>query len=94
MSDRAVLVCIRAETGKEPEVPGAMLHKCADCGASVWVSPASLAHIAFETGGVFQIGCMECVAKWAEKDPPTIMPPSSEQLAEFREAFGIAKSKL
>lgn len=65
-------------------VRGSLQKPCADCGACVWASLASLFTVT-EQGEDFVIVCLTCaVRRMSGDDDVKVMQPSEAQLSEIR----------
>jgi hypothetical protein len=82
MADSATyLVCMRVADAPVV-VRGSTKHRCSECNAWVWASPASLA-VARQQGMV--ILCMPCGQQRAKDDDDLeVKQPTAEQLRELR----------
>ncbi len=74
-----VVLCFKVLMMPRPPVPGCSKVPCSDCGQPVWISPATLAHMADKK---HRICCAECVANHPDPDMQ-VMPPSEGQIAEI-----------
>jgi hypothetical protein len=80
----AFLVCMRVADAPVV-VPGSTKHRCSECKAWVWASPASLAVARKQA---MTILCMPCGQKRAsEDDDLQVKQPTAEQLRELRETI-------
>ena len=77
--DELVVLCFKVLTLPVPMVPGCSKVPCVECGQMVWISPATLAHVADKP---HKISCAECVSKNPDPDMQ-VMPPSLAQIAEI-----------
>jgi hypothetical protein len=84
MSDFALLMCQRVG---EPGylLPGSMQKLCADCGAGVWVSLASLVEVT-SLGLPVKIACLQCAQPHLAKGWK-LQPLSEGQLMEVSAAL-------
>jgi hypothetical protein len=82
--ETSYLVCLRVSEAPIV-VPGSTKHRCADCNAWVWASPASLAVARQKTMAVL---CMACAGKRAETDNDMeVQQPTAQQLQEMRDTI-------
>jgi hypothetical protein len=79
------LLCMRGDEAPALIVPGSTKHRCAECNAWIWASPASLA-VARQQG--MTLLCMDCGEKRAQQDQDLeVKQPTAEQLQEMRETI-------
>ncbi len=83
MTEAVLFVCCRADDPARRYVPGSSERPCDECGATIAVSPATLARSeATHEGSLFM-----CVACGAPKlGGLTLHPPSGAQVAELEAA--------
>lgn len=82
-----VLVSRRCDDGA-PSVPGSGRGRCHECGAPVWVSPASLEAMGASVPEGLIASCLECFALRADDPDHEYMQPTPGQVREARELFG------
>jgi len=78
--DETVVLCFKVLMNPVPLVSGSTRKPCAECGQPVWISPATLAHVADKP---HKICCAECVAAKQGDDDIQIIPPTDAQVAEM-----------
>jgi hypothetical protein len=74
-----VVLCFKVLMMPRPPVAGCSKVPCSACNQPVWISPATMAHMADKP---HRICCAECVANEADDDMQ-VMPPSDGQIAEI-----------
>jgi len=81
--DDSYLICLPVKGHSAMIVPGSTKTRCHDCGARVWISPASLK---LAKQRKLKAVCTDCTDKRAEKsDDLQIQPPTEEQRQEIRD---------
>ena len=79
--EELVVLCFKVLMNPMPPVLGSTRKPCAECGQAVWISPATLAHVADKP---HRICCAECVAAKQEGDDDiTLVPPTEAQIEEM-----------
>ena len=78
--EELVVLCFKVLMNPNPPVAGSIRKPCADCGQPVWISPATLAHVAARP---HKICCAECVANKQGDDDIELIPPTDAQIAEM-----------
>ena len=83
MIDSVILVCALTERLSVP-IAGSIRAHCIDCGAEVWLSPASRE----AAGSEGRPCCLPCFTKRIETDPePEVMTLTGQQMEELRKAL-------
>ena len=79
--DQSCLICLRSY-GEDPYISGAIIKKCSNCGAKVWLSPAS------QNKKFDKILCSECweLSFDRKKDEISYMKESLEEFNDWHKS--------
>jgi hypothetical protein len=82
--DILAVTCVRADQ-RTSIVPGSLVKTCWRCECSVWVSPATMAHVRSQP---HRFLCMECMMHYAAQEPEQpVAEFTPQQVEELKQAL-------